>query len=381
MRIAFFSDSYHPYVSGVVRSLEITTRRLEDLGHEVWVIAPRYPGAGRDEGRIRRMPSLPVSLPNGFRLAVPRLGYLASWMEKVGFDLIHSHSPFLLGSVAFRASRRLGLPLVFTHHTLYDQYVHYAGYLGTLLRPLVIRHVLKYADRCAAVVCPSEDVRRVLSERGLRARMEVIPTGLDPTDYEPPASGVFPEGLGNAPGTPVCLYVGRLGAEKNLDLLLRAFAVTTRRVPGARLVLVGDGPFRGRLEELSVRMGLGGVVTFAGLCTRERVKSWYASADIFLFASQTETQGLVILEAMAAGLPVAAVEASGVREVVRHGVDGFLVSPDPDTLGNAAAGILTEPQLRKTMAEAAKARAREFSAAAMTGRLLSLYRTVQPSAR
>lgn len=373
MHIAMFSDSYLPYVSGVVRSIESFTRELQARGHTVFIFAPAYPNQGPDEPHIYRYPSVRTYYRD-FTLAVPFAPELARTARGLGLDVIHVHSPFIMGRAGARLARQLGVPLVFTHHTLYDEYVHYVPLAPrTLTRRVTVRLVTAFANRCQMVIAPSRTVEQRIRAQGVAAPIRVIPTGIDPQVL---ASG-DPQWLartwGVPPGEPVLLYVGRLAKEKNLDFLLEAFARVVTRVPKAWLVFASGGPEREHLEARARELGIAKRFIITGTLPHERVIDAYAGADLFVFASQTETQGLVIGESMAAGLPVVAVTASGVTDLVRDGVDGYLTPHALEPFVERIVQLLEQPELRRLMGEQARAQAQTISVARTTDALLEAY--------
>lgn len=373
MHIAMFSDSYLPYVSGVVRSIESFTQELRARGHTVSIFAPAYPNQGLDGPYIYRYPSVRTH-HHGFTLAVPISPKLARTARALKPDVIHVHSPFIMGRAGARLARQLGVPLVFTHHTLYDEYVHYVPLAPrTLARRVTVRLVTAFANRCQMVIAPSRTVEQRIRAQGVTAPIRVIPTGIDPQVL---ASG-DPQWLartwGVPPGEPVLLYVGRLAKEKNLDFLLEAFARVASRVPKAWLVFAAGGPEREHLEARARELGIAQRFIITGTLPHERVVDAYAGADLFIFASQTETQGLVIGESMAAGLPVVAVAASGVTDLVRDGVDGYLTPHALEPFVERIVQLLEQPELRRRMGEQARAQAETISVARTTDALLEAY--------
>lgn len=382
MHIAMFSDSYLPYVSGVVRSIEIFTRELRSRGHTVSIFAPAYPNQGPDEPGVYRVPSIRTPYHREFTLAIPFSPQLARQVRELGVDVIHVHSPFIMGRVGARAARQLGLPLVFTHHTLYDQYVHYVPVAPpALTRRLTIRVVTAFANRCHQVIAPSRTVAERIRAQGITAPVRVIPTGIQTDRLASGDPGWLARTWGIPAGEPVLIYVGRLAKEKNLDFLLEAFAQVRQRVPRAWLVFVAGGPERAHLEARARELGIGPRLIMTGVLPYERVIDAYAGADLFVFASQTETQGMVIGEAMAAGLPVVAVAASGVTDLVRDGVDGYLTPHQLAPFVERVVELLEHPEQRRQMGAEARRQAETISVARTTDALLEVYAAAEASLR
>lgn len=372
MRIGLFTDSYRPYVSGVVRSIETFTAELSGLGHEVFIFAPAYPDHGRREGNVFRFLSLPAPVRNGFRLGVPLSLRVRGTVAALGLDLIHAHSPFLMGHLGARCARHAGLPLVFTYHTLYHEYAHYVPLLPAVARGVALRWSLAFCNRSDLVIAPSPSIRTFLRTHQVRTPIEVVPTGIFPERFRGRDPGwlrrrfALPEG-------PVLLYGGRLAREKSLPYLLRAFSRLREAVPAAHLVLVGDGPIAAELRRLAQDLGIASSVTFTGQMVDEDLYNCYAGADVFVFPSVKETQGIVILEAMAAGLPVVARDAFGTRDVIDEGRDGFLCRGGEEDFARLVARLIKDPVLRREMGRAARRKAERLSARAMARRLAAVY--------
>lgn len=374
LAVGMFTDSYRPRLSGVVHSVAWAAQALRQQGHRVVVFAPRYPGYQDDEPDVVRLASVRHRRHPDFPLLLPVAWGVHRQVEQLGVQLLHAHSPFAAGRLAevLRGRR----PLVFTYHTLYEEYVHYAPWVPRpWARRWVRGRVVDFCNRCDLVVAPTEAVRSLLRSRGVRSRVEVVPTAgvdLQALDGVPAAD---PSQLGVPRGTRVVVCAGRMAPEKSMETVLQAFA-STPRLREAYLVMVGGGPSLEALRTLAGQLGLNGRVRFTGPLPWEQAVGWMKAADVFAFASSTETQGLVVVEAMACGVPVVAVRAGGVAEVVDHGRTGLLVGSDPRELGEAVSRLLEDPKERQAMAAEARRRARQFSADRVAARLSELYRSV-----
>lgn len=365
-----FTDSYRPRVSGVVHSVGMLARCLRARGHRVHVFCPRHPGYADEEPDVHRLPSVVTRKNRDFPLLLPVAGVIRRVVQQMGLDVLHAHSPFVAGHMAMRVGG--GRPVVFTHHTLYTEFVHYWPVPQRLARWWVRRHVVRFANRCDAVIVPTRVVERMLRDQGVRRRIEVISTAL--LDLEAIASVPAPprEPFGD---TPLVVCAGRMGHEKSMEVVVQAFAIVRARRP-AHLVMVGGGPALAELQNLAGRLGVGDYVTFTGELPHEAAIGWMKAADVFAFASQTETQGLVVAEAMACGVPVVAVAAGGVAEAVVHGRTGLLTDPDPGSLAEAIDRLLGDGDHRRSLGEAAGLAAQDFSADAIAERTLEVYRSL-----
>jgi glycosyltransferase involved in cell wall biosynthesis len=338
MRIGFFSDAYLPEVSGVGVSLSWLKKALEDLGHEVIVYAPRYAGAGEDESDIYRFRARRFVFHKASRVALP---YQHEAIRTFGtLDIAHSHTPFSLGFVALGASLRHHLPHVHSYHTHLMEFRHY---LPPLVRPpkrAVKEFAAAFCNRCTVVTAHSTPIKEELLRYGVRRPILVLPFGIDLELFCRAPVWAPREALGVPASAPLCLYAGRLAGEKNLSFLLRAFAHLHRELPTARLVLAGDGPERGHLERQVAEDRLDSAVTFAGFLDHPHLIDLYKASDLFLFASKTETQGLVLVEAMASGLPTVAIGEMGTLDMIQDGENGLLAPEDERVFARVALSLL-----------------------------------------
>ena len=376
MHIAFFTNYYHPVVNGVVRSVASFRENLVKQGHNVFVFAQSDSNYTDSEPFIFRYPSLPLPLGD-ISTAIPVSPFVDQLLPILKLDVIHTHHPILLGQTAARKAEELGLPLVFTFHTQYWEYTHYIPFpqevIQDFLKNAVHRWLREFMQKCQHIIIPSESLREILvRDYGLHERYSVIPTG---TDLEPflQADGKSLRAEHGWHDEKVLVSVGRLAPEKNWDTLLQAFAKVYEKHPGVRLVLIGDGTARQTLETLSAELGITDRVTGTGAVPFEQIPRYLKAADLFAFASVTETQGLVTIEAMAASLPVVAVDGPGTRDIVEHGKQGFLVENDPEALAGALNQLLSDPQKMKRFSSNALKKARTFDVKELGKQLIGVY--------
>lgn len=370
-----FSESYVPRISGVVHSLTAFVSALRAEGHRVIVVAPRVPGYQDVDPDVFRFPSV-RSREADFPLGIPYAPAMWQRLRALELDIVHTHAPFLMGTAAAALAHRQKLPLVFTHHTLYDEYVHYAPGPKWMLRPFVRWYATRYANRCDCVLAPSKALATRLRVQGVTTRIEVLATGaldmqlfasLDPSWVRP--------SYGVPVGRLLIVTASRMAKEKSVDLVLHAFANIVRR-RDAVLLVVGGGPEEAALQQLAQTLQLESRIVFAGQQPHRRALECIAASDVFLFGSQTETQGMVLVEAMAAGVPAVAANAGGVGDAVRDGATGFLVPPTPAALADAVVHLLDNPGLRQTMATQAKEASQAFALPALTRRLVEIYQSL-----
>jgi 1,2-diacylglycerol 3-alpha-glucosyltransferase len=375
MKILMVTNTYAPHVGGVARSVTGFSEAYRQMGHEVVVVAPRFEETPPEEPDVIRFPAFRRLSGSEFSVPLPVPWRIRWALRRFAPDLVHSHHPFLLGDTALRVSAFLGIPIVFTHHTMYEEYTHYVPGDSPVLKRFAIELVTGYCNLCDAVVAPSETVRDVLVRREVTAPIEVIPTGVDLDYFASGRRDVFRDELGISGGEFVIGHVGRLAPEKNLGFLARAIARYLRDREDSHFLIAGAGPSSDEIRAVFDQAGCAGRLHFLGLLDRDRLADCYAAMDLFAFASQTETQGMVITEAMASGLPVVAVDASGVREVVKDGINGRLLpSEDEIEFGGAIDWYrsLSAEELRDVRGGILET-ARSFSMGATARRAIQLY--------
>jgi glycosyltransferase involved in cell wall biosynthesis len=369
VKIALFTEVFLPKIDGITNRLRHTLACLQQEGHETLLFAPDTAVAEHGATRVVRVPSLPFRPYPDVRVSLPD-PRIASALARFAPDVVHAVGPACLGVAGVAAARLLGLPLVASYHTDFPRYA--AGYgLGVVERALwpLIRavhgaaHVNLAPSRFTCAELEAHGVRRVGLWRG----------GVDAERYHPRKRTLAARVrlAGGCPDGPLLLAVGRLAPEKNLAVL----AEVLEALPDAHLALVGDGPARDELERVFAPYAAEGRVHFAGFLRGEELARAFASADLFVMPSRTETLGFVVLEAMASGLPVVAAHAGGIPDLVHHGEDGLLFDPDrPCELVDQVAGLLADDARRGSLARSARKKAEQASWPAETRRLLDAYR-------
>jgi 1,2-diacylglycerol 3-alpha-glucosyltransferase len=376
MRVAQFSESYSPVINGAAVAVDLLAAQLTGR-HEVHVFAPRFrghrdpPAAGHV---VHRFPSYCWPAHPDYPLAVPHSPALRARFRRERFDVVHTHSPFTLGQVGRRWARAEGVAVVTTYHTLYEEYAHYA--------PLVPRQaVRRWLRHISRRYCESVDGVAVPTEYGVTRPIHEIPTGLRLRPPVPP-DPQYPRGeLGIPADAPVMLYAGRLAREKNLELLFAAWARVAQELPAARFLVAGGGPEAETARRLAAGGPGGQRVHFAGFVPPERMPLVYAAADLFVFTSLTDTQGLVLTEAKAAGVPAVAVNAYGPGVVIRDGVDGLLTDNDPREFAAAVVRVLSDRGMREQLREGALREARRYSIEATAQAYEALYEEARAARR
>lgn len=374
MNVLMFTNTYLPIVGGVSESVQRLKRQLQAAGHRVLVVAPRLEGQPRKERDVVRVVAVQHFNGSDFSLPVPIPGQLHEAIEAFDPDIVHAHHPFLLGDTAARAAETYGLPLIFTHHTLYEHYTHYVPGDSPRMQRFAVALATQYTWLCDEVIAPSESIRDLLRQREANPRISVVPSGVDTARFAVGDGTHWRHRLGIPEAAYVIGHLGRLALEKNLAFLAQAVAEALVRAPEAHFLVVGEGEARGDIQALAEARGVAGRLHFTGRLQGQSLIDAYHAMDVFAFASHSETQGMVVAEAMAAGLPVVAIDAPGVREVVVEGRNGrLLAGDDVDAMAEVLAA-LAAPDVRLPLAKAALEAAAEYDEARCAERCLAVYR-------
>jgi len=335
MRIAMFTNTYLPLVGGATLSIVRTADSLRARGHQVLIVAPDYDGA-EESPDVVRVPSLKNFNQTRFSVPLSVTYDLDDRLDAFGPEIIHAHHPFLLGDSALRHAARLNLPCLVTHHThdqLYRQYVpDFAPWLGDYVHELAAGH----ANLCDAAIAPTQSIKEELRQAGVETPIEVIPTGLDEKEYASGDGASVRERFGIPAEAPVIGHVSRIAPEKNQLFLMKAIAPALEQRPEAYALIVGDGESLDDVKAEAARSPVSERIVFTGVQRGQDLVDAYHAFDVFAFSSLSETQGMVLAEALAAGVPLVALEARGSRDIIQDGVNGLLVNEhEPERLAEA----------------------------------------------
>lgn len=377
MHIAFFTNFYLPVINGVVRSVESFRSELTNQGHNVFVFAQTDQDYTDEAPFIFRYPSLPLPVQVKVSAVIPVSPFVDQLLPALKLDVIHTHHPILLGQTAAAKAEELDLPLIFTFHTQYREYTHYLPLpqevIQEFMKNTIQNWMMDFMQKCQHIVVPSQSMKEILvQDYGLRDRYTVIPTGIDLEPYRRADGRQLRSEMGWQDDK-VLVSSGRLAKEKNWDTLLNAVKKVHQKHADLRVVLIGGGPEKEALQNLAAELGIADRVTFTGELPFSEVIQYLKAADLFGFASVTETQGLVTMEALAAGLPVVAVDASGTRDIVDDGEQGYLVSNDSGALAESISRLLDSPESMEKFRSNALKKAREFDVKNCAKQLVGVY--------
>jgi len=371
------SDVYFPRVNGVSTSIQTFRRELATLGHETHLIAPAYPAEYPREPGITRIRSRAVPRdPEDRIMSSKDIRALYASLAAQRYDLVHVQTPFVAHYAGVALAARLGVPCVESYHTFFEEYLfHYVPFLPKPWMQAAARRFSRaQGNSVAALVVPSLAMRDALAAYGVTSRMHVIPTGIRLADFAGGHGRRFRVRFGIAAEQPVMLFVGRVAHEKNIDFLLRAAQRAIAEVPELLLVIAGEGPAEAHLKRLAHKLGIEKSVRFVGYMDRAvELLDCYRAADVLVFASRTETQGLVLLEAMALGLPVISTAVMGTREIVGARRGALVPEDNEEDFAAAMVRLVRDSALRARLAEDARVYAREWHADAMAVKMASFY--------
>ena len=373
LNIGLFTDTYLPQINGVTTLMPIMDRMMKRMGHNVYIFAPSYdsPKWSRESEFIFRFPAFKFAFHKESRITIPFHTDAREVFREL--DVIHSQTPFSLGVLGIHLSRRYKIPHLHTYHTLFTEYLHY---FPKYLRPspkMVGKVSHAFCNGCDAVSVPSTPMKDELESYGIKIPIYVLPFGLDMDDFAGDPKINLYEALNIDPSEKVFLCTGRLSGEKNVDFVIRSFAKVVESIPNSKLVIVGDGPARGELEELKTSLGLDDKILFTGYVDWRDLIDYYKQADLFVYGSKTETQGIVFMEAMASALPVVAVGEMGALEAVIDGETGILTTEDEGEFSDACISLLRDEDRYKRFADASLKAADDMSMQRSLEKLMHIY--------
>ena len=371
------TNTYLPNVCGVSRSVVAFTEALRRQGQQVLVVAPDVKDAPENEPGVVRVPALKNVTSNDICIRLPIPGYLTSTLHDFQPDVVHVHHPFLLGNTGLRLAASRNLPVLFTYHTMYEHYTHYIPGDSELLERFTVRLATEFANLCDRVIAPSGSVKSLLRSRGVRSPIAVLPTGIDTQRFARGDGRRARRSFGIPPRAFVVGSVGRLAQEKNLGFLTRAVATFLRQRPKAHFLVVGDGPMRDEIQQISRKAGVADRLHLSeGELSGQDLIDAYHAMDVMAFASHSETQGMVLAEAMAAGMPVVALDASGARDIVRDRFNGRLLPRE--NIGEFVEALMwvasAGPRRFESLQQGIQRTADEFSIDNCTRHLIHNYR-------
>ncbi len=376
MKIGVFTNNYLPNPFGVSGSVESFRKEFEKSGHKMYIFVPRWKGYRDENENVFRYPSVETNIKIKFPIAIPYSGKMNEVLKNLDLDIIHSQHPNLLGSAAKRWAKRKNIPLVFTWHTLYDQYAHFVPFVPRqLVAWWAIRNARNYANRCNQVIVPTPSVGEIIRGWGVtNPNITAIPTGVDEEQFENQDGLSIRKKHSIRDDEILLTLVSRLTAEKNAEFLLEAVLDNLRKNKNVKFMICGEGNIENKLKDIVHKSGLRKKVIFIGIVPGNKKKNYFAAGDIFVYASKSETQGMILTEAMYSGLPIVAVRATGAKDIVEDGETGFLVPENKKEFSEAVQKLIDDEDLRKKFGERAGDIAREkYTARICAKKMLEIY--------
>ncbi len=384
MKILFISDVYFPRVNGVSTSIETFRRNLRAQGHTVHLIVPDYQKTTADETDIVRVPSRQIPFDPedrlmSFKWVMQRLDTLRAEQ----YDVIHVQTPFVAHYLGIKLSKLLDIPCVETYHTFFEEYLyHYIPFVPKKIMQKVAQRFSRHqGNSLAGMVVPSYPMLHILREYGVTSPAEVIPTGIEPASFVLGDREAFRIKYDIPLDQPVLLFVGRVAHEKNIGFLLKMVEQVRKQIPNILFVIAGEGPAKASLEHEVSELKINQHVKFIGYLDRNtELNSCYRSADIFIFSSRTETQGLVLLEAMAQGVPVVSTAELGTRDVLTDGLGVWISREDLNEFSQTVVKLLGDAESLQRLSETGREYAHGWSASKQAERMVAFYEsTIAPA--
>ena len=381
MRIAFFTNCYKPLINGVVTSIVSLKEAYERKGHEVYIFAPKVEDYVDQEKNVFRYRSVNLTSKVKYPIPIPLSFRAKKVITEFNPDIVHVHHPFVLSSQAIMYGKKLGIPKILTLHTQYERYAYYIAPIPERLTQEAIKMIIyNLAYKIDCITTPSESMKELIRSYGVKNRIEVIPNAIELNSFKEKDELKCLEikkRYNLKEDDKIILYVGRIAQEKSIDKIIEALAIIKGRgISRAKLLIVGNGPAMEELRQLVQSLGVEEEVIFTGAVGNEEIQHYYKIAYLFTIASISESFGIVIIEALASGIPVLAVRAPGAVDIITDGVDGLLTEDDVEQFASALEKLIREPELREELSQEVLKTSEQYSINVISERMLNLYREV-----
>lgn len=378
MKIAFFTNCYKPLINGVVSSIVSLKESFEKKGHETFIFAPRVESYQDEEANIFRYHSINLTHRVKYPVAIPLSLRAGQAITAFKPDIIHLHHPFVLSLPAIMYAAKLKIPKVLTIHTQYERYAYYVSPIPHVITNEAIRRIIfNLSDKVDIITTPSQSMKDLIGNYKIKKEVAVIPNAIDIDlfrEKDEQEIALLRKELQISPDDIVILYLGRVSLEKNIDKIIKALAIIRdKKIDNFKFIVVGDGTAVKQLNSLADSLGLTEKVKFVGAIEREKVRHYYQIGDIFSFSSTSETFGMVIIEALASGLPVLAVKAPGAVDIITDGLDGILVEDDVYQFAEQLENLIKNRELRQELSSNALQTVKRYSSDTISDQVLTLY--------
>jgi glycosyltransferase involved in cell wall biosynthesis len=375
MKIAFFTNSYFPICYGSVISIESFRKNLEKLGHQVYVFAPSYDDYKDKNNRVFRYPAFLFKYKIDYPISIPVSSFINKKIKELDLDIIHVHQPFSLGKEGLRYARKLKIPIIFTYHTKYEDYVHYVPFFPEkILAELVKKEAINFSNKCDLTIAPSVGIKKIIEKRGANKKsIKVLPTGINWDDFQKGAREKVRKKYLIKKNEILLTNIGRINEEKNLVFLLESFKKIALKNPKIKLMFIGEGFLKEELKEKAKKWGIEKQVIFTGFLKNTEIKNYLKATDIYLQTSLSETQGITILEAMASSLPIVAVKATGTEDFIVNKKNGFLTKNNQKDFIEKIEYLIKKPLKRKEFRKQAQQDAKKYQEINQAKKLEKVY--------
>ncbi|MDA3814898.1 MAG: glycosyltransferase [Patescibacteria group bacterium] len=373
MKIAFFVNTYLPNTFGSSVSVEYFRKGLEEIGHEVYIFTPKFHGFELQNEKAFFYPSIMYGYKIKYPLAIPFSPKIDKKIKELDFDIIHTHQPFTVGYQALKNGRKNNIPVVFTYHCRYEDYTHYIPFIQSFVKKYVTSSVKKFANLVDCVIAPTQDIKDILRKQEINTSIEVISTGIDWEKFQNGKREETRSKFGIKDDEVCFWWLGRMEQEKNIEFLLKVIKDFSKRFNNSKFMLVGNGSEMDNIKEFVKEEGLEDKVIITGLVPQKEVQNYYASGDILIQPSKSETQGLVALEAMASGMPVLAITATGTIDIVKDKETGYLLNEDIEEFYQKAQELFKNKELFEKMSQKSREEAFKYDYKNKARRLVEVY--------
>ena len=376
MKIGFFTDSYLPQVNGVATSVEELRGSLALRSHKIFIVASSYPKYKDKFPNVLRLKSVKLWRNPELRVSYLFPDRILQKVLKLEVDLIHGFSGGATPSLGLTLAKLKRKPYVFTYNTRWNKYTHYI-FNGKIIKPKAMEKMVElYCNVCTHIIAPSEFVKEELISFGVKKPISVIPNGVNIVKFKPVENKELNIKLGLKENDKIVLCVSRLAKEKSIDFLIKAFAKYSKEKSDVYFVIAGDGPEKGNLQKLINSLNAENKIILLGMVPYDEIPKIYNSADVFIFASQTETQGMIVLEAMSSGLPVLAVKDIVFEQFIENEKEGILVENNENIFNEQLDKLLKNEIMRSAIGKNARTKAEQFSLDEIAKKFETLYKSL-----
>ena len=380
MNILIISDVYFPRINGVSTSIQTFKSEFERSGHTVTLIVPRYGEDDAEDESILRIDSRNIPYdPEDRMMKSSCIRRLIPKLKKYNFDLIHIQTPFVAHYSGIKIAKVLGIPCVITYHTLFEEYLyHYIPFVPKqVLRFFARRFSSSQCNQAQGVIAPSSIIVELLKDYGVKNNIQIIPTGINSKKFETGNGNKFRKAFNIPDNRKILLNVSRVAFEKNIGLLIEVLNRIKKQLPEIMLVIAGEGPAKNAYKQQANELGLDDNIAFVGYLDRNsELIDCYHCADIFVFSSVTETQGLVLLESMASGTPVVSVAAMGTKDILLDCEGALITNGEIDDFCNKVVSLLNDTQTYNVTKQAAISYAKQWDSKTLADNMISFYKNL-----